>query len=294
MRDFLGLGKLANPAEGECGTHEEPNCSLLGFLSSSIMDTTGAKYPMVNRAIEHSLSARKKLDDRYLEGSAETVRLSYTKQWPGMVSNRARIEANAKPSSMQLTIFYGGHVNVYSNISVDRAEAIMHLAAKGDSLPPNVSTPPFGVTHTMVAPGFCQATTAAENGCFNAQMGAPIHFSADQASQNGPPPDNKAFDCATPNTPSTGTSLQPVVPRALPLARKASLARFLEERKERMQMMSPYYKKQMAPAQREQIVGLLQNAALSELYGQYFTRPTMVYHMQEQNNMSSNDFVAKE
>ncbi|KAI5055144.1 hypothetical protein GOP47_0030289 [Adiantum capillus-veneris] len=299
MRDFLGLGKLVadnDPAKGEsCAHKEEPFHSVPGFFSASInMDSTGAKYPNVNMgAVEHSFCGRKNLHDRYLEGSAETFGLSGTKRWPGMVSNTARIEANAKPSSMQLTIFYGGHVNVYNNIPVDRAEAIMHMAAKGDLLPPTALTP-FGVSHTTVAPGFCQPTMATENDRFNTQMGAPILFAADQASQNGLPL-HKPFDCVMPDTPSTATSPQPVVPRALPLARKASLARFLEKRKERMQMMSPYLKKQIAPAQQgEQTVCFLQNATLSEVYGQYFARPTMVYHMQEQTDVSLNGSVAKQ
>ncbi|MCO5567793.1 hypothetical protein L7F22_021489 [Adiantum nelumboides] len=295
MRDFLGLGKLvadSDPAKDEGHGREEPFRSVPSF---QYLDSAGAKYPMLNRGpiIEHNFSARKSTDERYMEGSAETFGFSCTKQWPGMVSNNARLEANAKSSTMQLTIFYGGHVNVYNNIPVDRAEAIMRLAAKGDASPPSAPAPPFGLPHTLVAPGFCQPTTAAENLCFNAPVGAPILFAADQASQNGSL-NQKLYECAMPNTPSTATSSQPVVPRALPLARKASLARFLERRKERMQMMSPYFKKQIAPAHGDQAVGFIQNAALSELYSQYFTRPTMIYRMQEQTDMSSNGIPAKE
>lgn len=290
MRDFLGLGNIVqdDQAGGE-SVPDGPFGSVSGFTPiSTDMDSTGVKYPTFNigSSIPHNFAQRKNTEEMYWEGSAETFGLTCAARWPGMVSNSARLQANGKSNAMQLTIFYGGHVNVYNNIPFDRAEAIMHLAAKGDSMPLNESTPPLGVSHVLAAPGFRQPATAAENLCFNAQMRAPVLFAADQASQSGPL-GNGQFECPTPNIPSTATSPQPVVPRALPLARKASLARFLEKRKERMQMLSPFFKKQAAPAQGEQFAALLQNAGLPELYDQYFRRPTVAYRMQEQMDMSS-------
>lgn len=301
IRDFLGLGKLVTddqePQEGISG--KPCFLTIQGLHAPSTnMDFTGVKHPVCNIGVS--------MEHNFLEGSAQSYALANARQWVHGTNTTtggppARVLASgayARSNGTQLTIFYGGHVNVYNNVGVDKAQAIMHMAANGNLL--SLSSPP-AVQHALGVQGFCQPAGVAENFCFNAQTG-PVQFAADQASQNCPPP-NKQFECAMPTTPSSASSPQPVVPRALPLARKASLARFLEKRKERMQMMMPYFKKQLllgqVPSTGDQMLGPFHGATLAKLYDEYYRRPsTMVFCMQEhtpsQNDMPSCGIPEKE
>ncbi|KAF8411840.1 hypothetical protein HHK36_004399 [Tetracentron sinense] len=47
-----------------------------------------------------------------------------------------------KSSKAQLTIFYSGAINVYDNVPVDKAQAIMLLAGEGSLKNPTTTTPP--------------------------------------------------------------------------------------------------------------------------------------------------------
>ncbi|KAH7366030.1 hypothetical protein KP509_18G060000 [Ceratopteris richardii] len=278
MKDFLGLGKTSGKEAAESQhQHEDPFMgSVLGAAALKVdLEPKGTRYPMfrADSLVDQVLSLRRSFDERNLEGSAETLGLPHVNAgWQGVIPDLSSLDANHKQAPMQLTIFYGGHVNVYNNVSLDRAEAIMHMAAKDDSIPLNMSSSSLGGLHKFSASGFCQPMVASENLCFNAQAGVPYHYAADQVGQNYLPI-SMQFDCSIPSTPSTATSPEPAVPKALPLARKASLARFLEKRKERMQMMSPYFKRQPVPVQqREHLFCSPSNAASSEFYEQYFKK----------------------
>ncbi|CAM6072632.1 unnamed protein product [Sphagnum tenellum] len=102
----------------------------------------------------------------------------------------------------QLTIFYAGVVNVYDNISLEKAQAIMMLAGNANSQ---------SSTHT-------DAPTS---------VGSSRPFSAPMS---GPQPSP-----ASPAPPTTQTTTTAGV-----TARKASLARFLEKRKDRARSKGPY------------------------------------------------------
>nr|GEU77519.1 hypothetical protein [Tanacetum cinerariifolium] len=113
----------------------------------------------------------------------------------------------------QLTIFYGGMVNVYDGISPEKAQAIMFMAGNGSFIGAGNSSPtrtqaPVPTPVTPIRPQPCSAVSS------------PISVSSHPF---GPPDQNERVMS------SLGQAMQSAVPQA----RKASLARFLEKRKER-------------------------------------------------------------
>ncbi|GAB2279957.1 hypothetical protein Dimus_014593 [Dionaea muscipula] len=150
----------------------------------------------------------------------------------------------------QMTIFYAGTVNVYDDISPEKAQAIMLLAGNGSSIclnqsPQQVQAPspkPVVATSDLVS-----------NQPINSQPNTdpPAHTGPGSASNsNDETVANKTSGVSTapvgkPEPQRIVSSLSPIplttmIPSAVPLARKASLARFLEKRKERVMSIAPY------------------------------------------------------
>lgn len=141
----------------------------------------------------------------------------------------------------QLTIFYGGMVNVYDDISPEKAQAIMFLAGNGAS----VSTPQARVQAQVATPTPINAQQCSA-------ISSPMSVSSHPVGQPNGGPTNKdegaktVGGSVTPvskvDTPRVINSLEQVMQSAVPQARKASLARFLEKRKERVMASAPYSK----------------------------------------------------
>lgn len=166
-------------------------------------------------------------------------------------------DRSGKQNSAQLTIFYAGNVNVYDDISVDKARDIMLLAG-GCSLWPQQGynsvarqCTPFGLLNAGISHSSPGSPQHGHDVSFNLQERMQPNVQACQASSQpaarqvskSPVPVNKQLESSKPVTPTASSSLlggQTVVPRPLPQARKASLARFLEKRRERVQTKSPY------------------------------------------------------
>ncbi|XP_076884724.1 protein TIFY 6B-like [Bidens hawaiensis] len=154
---------------------------------------------------------------------------------------------NSKPSCApaQLTIFYGGMVNVYDDISPEKAQAIMFLAGNGASAStpqPRVqaaipiSRPPVGDLVYMAQPINAQPCSA-----ISSPMSVSSHPVGPTNKDEGAKSVKDSVGLASKvDTPRVINSLEQVMQSAVPQARKASLARFLQKRKERVMASAPY------------------------------------------------------
>ncbi|XP_012440543.1 protein TIFY 6B isoform X1 [Gossypium raimondii] len=161
-------------------------------------------------------------------------------------------------SPVQLTIFYAGTVNVYDDITPEKAQAIMLLAGNGSSLTSNVAHPNVQVQAPISKP--LQFETLPTNHFTNAQLcsGIPSPLSVSShtgvQSRSGSTSTDEKTVCKTTGSlttpislveaPKLANTMGPVTPTSMmpsvPQARKASLAWFLEKRKERIMTASPY------------------------------------------------------
>ncbi|KAL1318334.1 hypothetical protein HN51_070614 [Arachis hypogaea] len=139
----------------------------------------------------------------------------------------------------QLTIFYAGSVCVYDDISPEKAQAIMLLAGNGSALNQNNT-----VSTTKLQPAM--SVPSKDNGFI---VGMPIPLPLTSLTVSRPGGASVAVGSSTtstnnlesPNVVSIRSASQKMVNTVgLPQARKASLARFLEKRKERVMSTSPY------------------------------------------------------
>ncbi|XP_074589313.1 protein TIFY 6b-like isoform X2 [Curcuma longa] len=172
----------------------------------------------------------------------------------------------------QLTIFYDGHVNVYDNISSDKE--IISLASKGPNITPNVMNqtahahvPTILVAPTKMAGSIDSRAKRQESiiplpillssGVLPSGTSHSVASSGGGLRMNSDAADSKAAVQLVPasqqeasktssaacGSETAGTTM----PKAVPQARKASLARFLEKRKERLTSAIPYSCSKMNP-----------------------------------------------
>ncbi|KAL8556883.1 hypothetical protein ACS0TY_004381 [Phlomoides rotata] len=149
-----------------------------------------------------------------------------------------------KSKASQLTIFYGGTVNVFDDISPEKAQAIIFLAGNAYVKSNMTQSKLHMQTPTPKHPASYQTLVL----CMNVPgLLSPVSVSSHPADQSGANNDdvkvsktvgmptilvNKAEPPRV--MPSIGpVGVSAIISSAVPQARKASLARFLEKRKER-------------------------------------------------------------
>ncbi|KAH9299636.1 hypothetical protein KI387_031318, partial [Taxus chinensis] len=157
-----------------------------------------------------------------------------------------------KPAGAQLTIFYAGSVNVYDDIPADKAQAIMFMAGNGNPSSGKIATPPpqsstislSAIGHvkqaTSVGPSPLNALPATNPQVDSQKSETTVQSQTSQSTAIFPStgdPDANQSNATLSNPQETplnapGSTPTSVMSRAVPQARKASLARFLEKRKE--------------------------------------------------------------
>ncbi|KAJ8753740.1 hypothetical protein K2173_026416 [Erythroxylum novogranatense] len=160
------------------------------------------------------------------------------------------LSSKASVNAAQLTIFYGGSVCVYDDISPEKAQAIMLLAGTGASPTQNKSVQ---TTQTRAPPvpkpsiGDCYTGNRNLNMPLCSGLVGPISVTPCSPSELSIGKPVVALASSVNQTEaskpiiSVGPVSSALVPAvAVPQARKASLARFLEKRKERVMCASPY------------------------------------------------------
>ncbi|XP_052205330.1 protein TIFY 6B-like isoform X3 [Diospyros lotus] len=183
----------------------------------------------------------------------------------GSVSGAIEPWFNSKSSGApaQLTIFYAGTVNVYEDIPPEKAQAIMFLAGNGIASASSTTQPKVHVQVSKQAGGDGVIVNQPNNAPPSSGLSSPMSVSSHPVGQPGNTsvindevmdvkptgllgiPVNKVDLPKTFNSlgPLTATTMVPAVPQA----RKASLARFLEKRKERMMSSVPYHLSKKSP-----------------------------------------------
>ncbi|WJX10318.1 hypothetical protein P8452_01057 [Trifolium repens] len=165
-------------------------------------------------------------------------------------------EPCVKPSApaSQLTMFYAGTVNIFNDITPEKAQAIMLLARSGISAASNMvqsevpipsskfasgddgvpMSPPVNIPPSsgISSPLSVSSHTGPQSGSGSSSSD---EFLAAKTSR-GPTPTTSASKVETPKVVNATTMFT----SAIPQARKASLARFLEKRKERVMSAAPY------------------------------------------------------
>ncbi|KAL6656955.1 hypothetical protein ACP70R_004735 [Stipagrostis hirtigluma subsp. patula] len=113
-----------------------------------------------------------------------------------------------KKEKQQLTIFYGGKVLVFNDFPADKAKDLMQLASKASPVVQNVGLPQPSVPATTI------------NAKVHTVVPAPVSSLPGAQVDAQKPARTNASD--------------------MPIARKASLHRFLEKRKDRLNAKTPY------------------------------------------------------
>ncbi|XP_021717695.1 protein TIFY 6B-like [Chenopodium quinoa] len=199
-------------------------------------------------------------------GSGTVTNISVTPpNGPVVGSTDLKSSPSIAIGSCQLTLFYNGSVCVYDNVSPEKAQAIMLLAGNGESKNPTSSPAAIPSLPKVQLPVPMQRPPTNDTAIPNQLAGLLSPISLPPSISSLPVVATSCAVEANPIKPVMSTAIKPVmappahvkcpeppksgasvgagvksVLSAVPQARKASLTRFLEKRKERVTAASPY------------------------------------------------------
>ncbi|KAI4352100.1 hypothetical protein L6164_006385 [Bauhinia variegata] len=156
----------------------------------------------------------------------------------GTTDLRNSSKSSATGAPAQLTIFYGGSVNVYNDITPEKAQDLILLAGKGSNSSQNKTVSSSQVQAPISVPSKDNAFIMSQSYPTSLPSPLPGRGSSTNNELNIMTP--AAFSVTRSNLLESPTPVGSSVVPQVPQARKKSLARFLEKRKDRLSSVSPY------------------------------------------------------
>eukprot|EP00249_Psilotum_nudum_P003425 c16810_g1_i1 orf=339-1670(-) len=239
------------------GDIDVPKLSTVSVDKEPLVESTQLQLPVASVSPQHTIYSRPSLDSlsdgRKLFPHAPAQTLSQVNELPKQACPADQSRSNDMVNqSTQLTIFYGGKVNVYDNVPPEMAKAIMIVASGCNSSSrsfmsnePSVirCSPPVDVDDSEPVSLVSKTLSGAANTSTTemaVEYNSLSEFSATKsiAAPILNPGSTAPMSAAVLPSTSVSTAIrQQMAPGRLhpdlPVARKASLARFLEKRKER-------------------------------------------------------------
>ncbi|KMZ74896.1 hypothetical protein ZOSMA_121G00720 [Zostera marina] len=217
-RDFLGISPLVGKqkfSRNDSGVFSLPNniSGLQQFMACEASSSKDERLGPPSTNILDQFSWPSSIRQPYLQQNTGTGMI------PSHQSKTLQLAAPRNSPTAQLTVFYGGSIYVYDKIPADKVQEMIELANKCSKM----AEKPLQDFNKIVSETACSG--------FSSLLSAHSTNGSTTADHT-----NRQKISTTCDVTVSDRTINPPMPmsRAVPLARKASLVKFLEKRKERM------------------------------------------------------------